>query len=115
MHPDERAFGHICRIVSADSCRRSFCEDFTSVTRQQRHDLIALGEAVREIRAQRRFSAIDLARASGVPLRQLTALEEGRLDPSIELLHELAEGMGIGQSVFYRRAEELEAGGDEQA
>lgn len=79
------------------------------MTRQQRHDLIALGEAVREIRVQRRFSASDLARASGVPLRRLAALEEGRLDPRIELLHELAESMGIAQSAFYRRAKELEA------
>jgi transcriptional regulator with XRE-family HTH domain len=85
------------------------------VTRQQRHDLIALGEAVSEIRAQRRFSASDLARASGVPLRRLVALEEGRLDPSIELLRKLAESMGISRVAFFRRAEELEAGGAKEA
>jgi transcriptional regulator with XRE-family HTH domain len=78
------------------------------VTRQQRHDLIALGEAVREIRAQRHFSASDLARASRVPIRRLAALEEGRLDPSIELLRKLAESMGISRVAFFRRAEELE-------
>ncbi|MFI4990538.1 MAG: helix-turn-helix transcriptional regulator [Solirubrobacterales bacterium] len=80
------------------------------MTRQQRHDLIALGEAVREIRAQRQFSASDLAIASGVPLRLLAALEDGRLDPETELLHKLAESMGISQSVFYWRAVELEEG-----
>jgi transcriptional regulator with XRE-family HTH domain len=85
------------------------------VTRQQRHDLIALGEAVREIRVQRCFSASDLARASGVPLRRLAALEEGRLDPRIELLRKLAESMGISRAVFFRRAKELEVGGGEEA
>jgi transcriptional regulator with XRE-family HTH domain len=85
------------------------------VTRQQRHDLIALGEAVREIRGQRRFSASDLAKASGVPLRRLAALEEGRLDPDIELLHELAESMGISQSTFYWRAAELEGNHEAEA
>jgi transcriptional regulator with XRE-family HTH domain len=85
------------------------------VPRQQRHDLIALGEAVREIRVQRRFSASDLARASGVPLRRLAALEAGRLDPSIELLRKLAESMDISRAVFFRRAKELEAGGAEKA
>jgi len=79
------------------------------VTRQQRHDLIALGEAVRESRTQHCFSASDLARASGVPLRRLAALEDGRLDPSIELLRRLAQSMGISRVAFFRRAEELEA------
>lgn len=82
------------------------------MARQQRHDLIALGEAVREIRAQRRFSASQLARASGVSLPRLIALEDGRLDPDIELLYRLAKSMGVSRSAFYWRAEELEAGGD---
>lgn len=85
------------------------------MTRQQRHDLIALGEAVREIRVQRRFSPSDLVRASGVPPRRLAALENGRLDPSIELLRKLAEGMGISRVAFFRRAEELEAGGAKES
>ena len=79
------------------------------MTRQQRHDLIVLGEAVREIRAQRHFSASDLAKASGVPLRRLTALEDGWLDPDIKMLHKLAMSMGIRRAAFFRRAEELEA------
>jgi transcriptional regulator with XRE-family HTH domain len=87
------------------------CEDFTSVSRQQHHDLIALGEAIREIREQRQFSASELASASRVPLRRLAALEDGRLDPETKLLHRLAESMGISQSTFYWRAAELEAGG----
>ncbi len=79
--------------------------------RQQRHDLITLGEAVREIRVQHRFSASELAKAAGVPLERLAALEDGRLDPGIELLDELAKSMGIREAAFYWRAEELDAGG----
>lgn len=81
------------------------------MTRQQRHDLIALGEAIRERRMQRHLSASALASASGLPLGRLAALEAGRLDPNIELLHTLAESMGTSRSVLCRRAEELEAGG----
>lgn len=81
------------------------------MTRQQRHDLTALGEAIREIREQRHFSRSELASASRVPLRRLAALEGGRLDPETKLLHKLAESMGISQSIFYWRAAELEAGG----
>jgi transcriptional regulator with XRE-family HTH domain len=71
--------------------------------------LIVLGEAVRGIRTQRHFSASELARASGVPLRRLAALEDGWLDPDIELLHKLAKSMGIRRAAFFRRAEELDA------
>jgi len=85
------------------------------VTRQQGHDLIALGEAVREIRTQHCFSASDLARASGVPLWRLAALEDGRLDPRIELLRKLAESMGISRVAFFRRAETLEADHEPEA
>ena len=84
------------------------------MTRQQRHDLIVLGEAVREIRAQRHFSASELARASSVPLRRITALEDGWLDPDIEMLHKLAKSMGIRRAAFFRRAEELDADSGER-
>jgi len=79
------------------------------VTRQPRHDLLILGKAVREIRAQHGLSASDLARASGVALERLVALEDGRLDPDMALLFKLADGMSVGTSVFFRRAEELDA------
>lgn len=84
------------------------------MSRQQRPDLIALGEAVRERRMQCGLSASELAAASGVPLRRLVALEGGRLDPKTELLHELAQGMGMGQAAIYRRAAELQARGGEK-
>jgi transcriptional regulator with XRE-family HTH domain len=79
------------------------------VARQQRHDLLILGEAVREIRVRRNFSADDLAAASGVSARRLAALEEGRLDVEVDLLFKLARGMGVRPSLFFRRAEELAA------
>jgi len=79
------------------------------VARQQRHDLLILGKAIREIRAQRGLSASALARASGVPFERLAALEDGRLDPDMALLFELAESMSVGTSVFFKRAEDLDA------
>jgi transcriptional regulator with XRE-family HTH domain len=83
--------------------------------RQPRQDLIALGEAIREIRLRRGFSASELARAAGVPSKRLAALEDGRLDPSLELLWKLDESLGVDWSVFYERARELEAQGPDRS
>jgi transcriptional regulator with XRE-family HTH domain len=81
------------------------------VGRQPRQDLIALGKAIHEIRMRRGFSVSELARAAGVPSKRLAAIEDGRLDPSLELLWKLDEGLGVDWSVFYKRARELEAEG----
>ncbi len=74
---------------------------------QQQRELLVLGKAVREVREQHGLSAHDLAAASGVALARVAALEDGKLDPDFELLRTLAQSMGIRQTAFYVRAEEL--------
>ncbi len=65
------------------------------------------------MREQHGLSADDLAAASGVAPARVAALEEGQLDPDFELLRALATSMGITQTAFYVRAEEL--GGSQDA
>jgi transcriptional regulator with XRE-family HTH domain len=69
--------------------------------------LLLLGEAFREIREQHRLSVGELAGATGVDGLRIVALEEGCLDPGYDLLLTLAEGIGVGPSVFFLRADEL--------
>ena len=81
--------------------------------RQAEKDLLLLGEAFREIRERHGLSVGALAGATGVDGLRIVALEEGCLDPDYELLLTLAEGIGIRPSVFFLRAQELEARGTE--
>jgi transcriptional regulator with XRE-family HTH domain len=69
--------------------------------------LILLGRAVREVREQHGLSASDLASAAGVAPARVAAIEDGQLDPDLELLVVLAKSMGISPTPFFVRAEEL--------
>lgn len=70
-------------------------------------ELRFLGKAVREIREQRGIAVGELAAATGMDRTRIEALEAGRLDPDLELLVALADGIGVRLSVFVVRAEEL--------
>jgi transcriptional regulator with XRE-family HTH domain len=74
---------------------------------QLERELLFLGDAIREIRAQRGLSAGELAGATGVTPARLAALEEGRLDPDLDLLVALAESLGGTPAMLVLRAEEL--------
>ena len=75
------------------------------MTHQRQQDLLILGTAIRELRAQRGLTASDLAAIADVTPARVTALENGELDPDFELMLALAEGMGIRPSAFFLRAE----------
>jgi transcriptional regulator with XRE-family HTH domain len=77
--------------------------------RQPEKDLLLLGEAFREIREQRGLGVGELAVATGVDLACIEALEAGCLDPDLELLVRIADGIGVRPSAFFLRAEDLEA------
>jgi transcriptional regulator with XRE-family HTH domain len=74
---------------------------------QQQRDLLVLGKAIREVREQHGLGTGDLAAAAGVDPARVTVLEDGRLDPDLELLLALAKSMGIRPTAFFARAEEL--------
>ena len=86
-----------------------------SVARQQQQDLLILGQAVRELRVRRHRSVRNLATVSGVSPRRLAALEDGQLDPDLELLNALARGLGVRRSEIFVRAEQLAARGPASA
>jgi DNA-binding XRE family transcriptional regulator len=57
-------------------------------------NLLALGRAVKLMREQRDMSVDELAEASAVRRERLDALETGQLDPTYELLVEIADSLG---------------------
>jgi transcriptional regulator with XRE-family HTH domain len=75
--------------------------------KQRERDLVVLGQAIGQVRAERGVSTSDLAAAAGNEQTLIEALEGGRVDPSYELLLALADGLGVGPSSFVIRAEEL--------
>jgi transcriptional regulator with XRE-family HTH domain len=80
-----------------------------SESRQKQPDLLVLGEAIGQIRAERGLSTVELATATGIEITRIQALEAGRLDPDYELLLTLAEGLGVRPSALVIRAEGLKA------
>jgi transcriptional regulator with XRE-family HTH domain len=76
-------------------------------------NLIVLGRAVQLIREQRSMSAGELAKASGVLREHLDALEAGQLDPTYELLLEIADGLGAQPSALVILAEQLDSPADQ--
>ncbi len=72
-------------------------------------NLVILGRAVKLIREQRGMSVEELATSSGIPSKRIGALEAGELDPTYELLVEIADGLGIQPSELITLAERLRA------
>jgi transcriptional regulator with XRE-family HTH domain len=66
-----------------------------------------LGKAIRELREQHRLTADGLCAATDVSPPQLAALENGRLDPDLELIAAIARGLGVRTSEIFVRAEQL--------
>lgn len=72
-------------------------------------NLLILGRAVKLMREQSGMSADELADASGVIRERIGALEAGQLDPTYELLLEIADGLGTQPSALVILAEQLDA------
>ncbi len=79
-----------------------------SEAEQRRRDLLALGEAIGQIRTEHGLSQGQLAGASGASPQSIVRLEAGRLDPRFEMLLALADAMGVRPSAFFQRAEALQ-------
>jgi transcriptional regulator with XRE-family HTH domain len=75
-------------------------------------NLLALGQAVRQLRLRRAMSPGELATATGITRRRIDALEEGRVDPTYDLLLALADGLRIEPSALVILTEQLK-GSDE--
>ncbi|MHB1537925.1 MAG: helix-turn-helix transcriptional regulator [Solirubrobacteraceae bacterium] len=69
--------------------------------------LLALGRAVRRVREQKRMSGDELASAVEVTRRCIDALEAGRLDPTFDLLLDIADALDSAASALILLAEGL--------
>jgi len=72
-------------------------------------NLVILGRAVKLTREQRGMSVDELAGSSGILRERIDALEAGQLDPTYELLVEIADGLGTQPSALIAHAERLQA------
>jgi DNA-binding XRE family transcriptional regulator len=79
------------------------------VARQQQQNLLVLGQAVRELRARSNHSVPDLARICNVSPRRIVELEDGWLDPDLELIAAIARALDVRPSEIFIRAEQLAA------
>ena len=75
--------------------------------RSQAH--IALGAAVRDLRARRGISQEALADLSGMHRTYLGGIERGRRNPSFTNIRRLADALEVRTSELMQRAEELES------
>jgi transcriptional regulator with XRE-family HTH domain len=71
-------------------------------------ELIALGRAIREVRAQRGMEPGALAAAAGIERKRLDAIEDGRFDPTYDVLLALADALGIEPAALVIRAGDLD-------
>jgi len=73
--------------------------------RGRRPELVALGNAVRDLRGDRRLTQDELAGAAGITARYLIEIELGRGNPSVEVLLAIAEALAVKASDLMLRAE----------
>ncbi len=59
-------------------------------------DLIALGRRVRHLRKKQPMTLDDLAEAVGTVPSQLSLLENGRREPKLSQLRQIAKTLGVG-------------------
>jgi transcriptional regulator with XRE-family HTH domain len=84
------------------------------VARQQQQNLLMLGQAVRELRVRSNHSVRELATVCNMPPARLAELEDGWLDPDLELIGAIARALDVRPSEIFIRAEQLAARGPAQ-
>jgi|SRR5665213_120096 len=83
-------------------------------TPQEQDSLRVLGEAFAQLRTEQGRTVADLAAATGVPAERIQSLEAGTLDPDLDSLLALTEGIGLRPSDLILRMESLtKEGGNE--
>jgi transcriptional regulator with XRE-family HTH domain len=78
-----------------------------SATKQQDHELLALGQTIKQVRQRQGTSTHKLAAAAGIEQQQIEKLETGELDPTYDLLLDLAEALDVELPALVIHAEEL--------
>lgn len=63
----------------------------------------SFGAEVRELRRARQMTLADLARASGVSVSHLSAIERGSASPTLKKISKIAVGLGVPEEWFFSR------------
>jgi len=63
----------------------------------------AFGAEVRELRKARQMTLSDLAKASGVSVSHLSAIERGTVSPTLRKISQIAEGLAVPEDWFFAR------------
>jgi transcriptional regulator with XRE-family HTH domain len=70
-------------------------------------ELVAFGQAVRELRAERRMTQEDLAYKISLTVSQLSRIERGQVNPKWRTVTRIAGGLGLGPVELAAKAEEI--------
>jgi transcriptional regulator with XRE-family HTH domain len=65
-----------------------------------RAELIRFGQTIRQVREREGVSVAELAARTGIDAQQINAIEAGRLDPALDAMLALAEGIGVRLSAL---------------
>jgi len=67
---------------------------------------VAIGKEVKALRQNQKITVKDLAEQTGLSLGMLSKIENGATSPSLTTLQQLASGLGVPVTAFFRRFEE---------
>lgn len=70
-------------------------------------ELVAFGQAVRALRAERRMTQEDLAYKISLTVSQLSRIERGQVNPKWGTVTRIAAGLGLGPVELAAKAEEI--------
>ena len=77
------------------------------MARRPKHLLVALGQAIRDLRSERGWSQEELSLRSGVHRNYIGGLERAERRPSVETVGKLAAALEVKTSEVFKRAERL--------
>lgn len=66
-----------------------------------------LGHRLKTIRTAKRFTKEALAKESGISRTTIYKIETGSVSPTVETLSRLLEVLGVSESVFFDRGDNL--------
>jgi transcriptional regulator with XRE-family HTH domain len=82
---------------------------------QSSSHLISLGRSIQQLREEQGLDGDQLAEKAALQKWRLTAIEEGRHDPTFDTLVKLADALGIGTGEIAERAKAIEEEGADHA
>ncbi len=66
-------------------------------------NLIGLGSEVRQVRKARGLTLKGLSKSTGISVSHLSAVERGTTNPSLDIVHRIADALGIASDWFFAR------------